>query len=274
MKKQRIKIQMIGSDLDHKDVRLEDFIEQLARVKKALNEAEMALTGRDNPTIDYKIVDLKHQSPSVVVLETVALNGTPIAGASDVPFYLASELQSIKRNGELLNKPDLDRLLAYQKIGVRSEKRKNSYIEKVRIEVNKKSVTIDQKFKSNLETILGPDEESEGSISGHLEALNLHNANRFTLFPPIGPKRVSGTFPRRLRATVKAALESFVTVSGKLKYKAWSDLPHTIIAQEIDVHEPDEDLPRFADIRGVMRGRLGQLNSAEFVDNLRIYENW
>lgn len=275
MKKSRITIQFVGSEFDQKDVRLEDFIDQLSRIKKALNEAEMSMSGLEIASIDYKVVDLRHNSPSTVVLEGIQLNGNaPIFEPQEVSRYFASELRAIKNNAKLINDPELSRLEAYQKIGSRNLRRKNSVIEKVRIQVERKSVTIDKKFKENLQAIVGPDEESEGTVSGMLEAINIHNTNRFTLYPPIGPQRVQGTFPPHLRPKIKQGIECFVTISGKLKFKAWSDLPHAITATEIDIHEPDAELPNLSEMRGAFRGLTGDLNSAQFVDNLRHSENW
>ncbi len=275
MKKNRITIQFVGSAFDQKDVRLEDFIDQLSRIKKALNEAEMSLSGLETATIDYKIVGLRHHSPSTVVLEPIQLNGRPpVVELPEVPIYFAAELQSIKRDAKLLRAPDLSRLEAYMGIGMRSIRRRNSVIDGVKISVQGKTVTIDQKFKENLSVIVGPDEVSEGSISGMLEALNIHNTNRFTLYPSIGPGSVKGTFPAHLRPQIKQGLECFVTISGSLKFKAWSELPHAIFAEAIDIHEPDSDLPKLAEMRGAFSGIIGDSNSAEFVDGLRINEGW
>jgi hypothetical protein len=265
----RITIQIVGDEMDRKDVRLDDFIDQLKDVKKALFENELAITGKDSPTIEYKVVDLRHSSPATVVLEPVLIG--PQTTRMDPQFVrqvvggFATELRSIKKNGELVRDPDLARLLAYQKIGVQE----NNRISKVKIGVGGRTVTIDDVFKRKLEAIVGPDEFAEGTIDGMLEAVNFHNANKFYLYPLIGPKRVTGTFRERLRPKIKEAIGSLVTIQGRLRYKAWSQYPHGVMAEVVDIHEPDSALPTLTELRGAFAGSIGNLNSVEFVDQLR-----
>jgi hypothetical protein len=271
----RLTIQFIGSESDKEDVRLNDFIDQLRNIKKALRETEMALSGRPEPTLDYRIVDLRHSSPSTVVLEAVDMYDQPTPAQSaqfvsmrkQVVGAFTDELRLIRREKKLLIEPDLPRLVAYQDIGRRENT--HSRIEKVKFKSGRVGVTIDKTFQRNLNDIVGPDEFAEGQISGMLEALNFHNANKFTLYPAIGPKKIAGTFDPKLRPAIKEAIGSFVTVVGKLRYKAWSPYPHGVIAQYVDVHQPDSELPTLSQLRGAFAGVTGKLNSAEFIDQLR-----
>jgi len=269
----RLTIELVGSASDREDVRLSDFIEQLRNVKKALQETELALSGGDKPLLDYRVVDLRHRSPATVVLEPVQAGDMP-PSPELIPKVVQSftaELSLIKREKKLLIHPDLPRLQAYQEIGKREATQ--SRIEKVKIRSGGKMVTIDQAFQRNLDQIVGPDEFADGSISGMLDAVNFHNTNRFTLYPALGPRKVNGAFQPQLRAAVKQAIGSFVTVVGKLRYKAWSPFPHGVLAEFVDVHEPDSELPTLTEMRGIFAGNTGAANSAEFVDNLR-NEDW
>jgi len=265
----RITIQLVGDDSDRNDVRLDDFIDQLKDVKKALLENELAITGKDIPTLEYKVVDLRHASPATVVLEPILIAGA--AGHISEDFVqqvvggFATVLRSIKKRGELMRDPELGRLLAYQKLGVRE----NNRISKIRIAVGRQRVTIDEVFKRKLDAIVGPDEFAEGAISGMLEAVNFHNTNKFYLYPMIGPKRVTGTFRNSLRPKIKEAIGCFATIQGRLRYKAWSQYPHGVMAESVDIHEPDSQLPTLTELRGAFSGSMGQLNSVEFVDQLR-----
>ena len=267
----RITIQLVGISSDKHDVRLDDFIDQLKSIKKALHENELAISGSGHALLDYKIVDLRHSSPSSITLEPVSLNGTapPAALISDVVKNFSDELKLIKREGKLLTEPDLARLQAYQHIGVT----KNNRIEKVKIRVGRSVVTIDNSFKEKLDVIIGPDEINHGTVAGMLEAVNVHKTNKFTIYPTLGPARISGRFPPRIRQKVKDAIGDYVTVFGKLHYKAWSPYPHTVIAEDIDIHEPESELPTLSQLRGMFAGSTGKMNSAEFVDHLR-YEDW
>lgn len=264
----RITIQIVGDKSDRQDVRLDDFIRQLNDVKKALRENEITVTGKEEATLDYKVVDLRHSSPATVVLEPVptAPNvAIDLHFAQKVVGEFATELRAIKRKGELTREPELDRLLAYQKIGIRE----NSRVSKVKIAVGRNAVTIDEKFRQKLNAIVGPDEFAEGSISGTIEVVNIHDRNQFFLYPVIGPKRVTGTFREQLRPTIKDAIGEYVTVHGKLRYKAWSPYPHGIAAEDVEIHEPESALPTLTEMRGAFAGSMGNLNSIEFVEQLR-----
>jgi hypothetical protein len=270
----RLTIQFIGSASDKKDVRLNDFIEQLRNIKKALRETELAISGENHPTLDYKIVDMRHTSPSTMVLEPVPIEDNPPVGVlmPDVVNNFTAELRLIKREKKLLIEPDLPRLQAYQEIGKREHGL--GRIEKVKIRTGSIVVTIDSKFKQNLDEIVGPDEFAEGSVAGMLDAVNFHNANKFTLYPMLGARKISGTFnEERLRIEVKKAIGSFVTVFGRLRFKAWADFPHGIIAEDIDIHEPDSHLPTLTELRGEFAGMTGDMSSVAFVNQLR-NEDW
>jgi hypothetical protein len=150
---------------------------------------------------------------------------------------------------------------------------KGGLITKLRIEVDRKPVTIDNTFTGKVEQILGPDELIYGSVSGMLEAVNFHNTNRFTLWPILGPRKITGTFQPERRPQVKNAIGSFVTVSGQLRYKAWSPFPHGVMAQEIEPHAPDSALPTLSEMKGAFPELTGDLTSVEFVERIR-NENW
>lgn len=265
----RITIKFIGSASDKQDVRLSDFIDQLEGVKKALRENERSLSGEDELALDYKIVDLRHNSPSEMVLEPVPLRSVPKGYSNEVVAGFGKELSSISRRGKTFFDPELARLQAYQDIGTT----KTSQIAAVQISVGKTSVVLDEAFHGRLDKILGPDEYMEGSISGFLEAVNFHNTNRFTLYPNLGPKKVMGKFPAPLRGVVKAAIGSFVTVEGRLAYKSWAPFAHAIVASEITPHPPDDELPTMFDLKGTMPDLTGKESSVEFVERITD-ESW
>jgi hypothetical protein len=263
----RITIQLVGTADAKGNVRLTDFVDQLGLIKRALSERERLVSGIDRPKIEYKVVDL-HHSDATIVLEPIALNGSS-EYADKIVSGFSEELRVIKREGKLTDEPDFHRLEAYTRIGERPD----NLISKVRISVGRKPVTIDRAFKENVEKILGPDEFVQGTISGMLEAVNFHNTNRFTLYPTIGPYKIAGTFDESLRGKVKEGIGRFVTVIGKLRYKQWSSFAHGVIAEDVDTHEPDSELPTLSDLRGAFAGATGDKSSVEFVEQVR-NEGW
>ena len=245
----RITIQLVGAQDDKGNVRLADFIDQLSIIKYALYERERLVAHTERSQIEYKVVDL-HHSETTVVLEAIPLNGAS-AYVDKVVVGFSDELRAIRREGKIIDEPDVDRLEAYGRIG----ERRDNLIAKVRIGVGRKPVTIDRTFKDNIKKILGPDEFIQGSISGMLETVNFHNTNRFTLYPSVGPARVAGRFDESLRRKVKDGIGSFVTVIGKLKYKQWASFPHGVLAE--DIGSSFTGIPQFG-WRGCKMSATGQ----------------
>ena len=265
----RITVKFIGSATDKQDVRLSEFIDQLGGIKKALRENERSVSGEEDVALDYKIVDLRHNSPSEMVLEPVPIRPIPKGYESEVVGGFAKDLRDIRQRGKTYFEPELNRLQAYQDIGAR----KAGQLTSMQISIGRTSVMIDDVFQGKLEKIVGPDEFMQGSISGYLEAVNFHNTNRFTVYPNLGPKKVVGKFPAHLRSQVKDAIGSFVTVEGKLAYKSWAPFAHAIVATEIRLHKPDDQLPTLFDLKGTMPDLTGKESSVEFIERIRD-EGW
>jgi hypothetical protein len=146
-----------------------------------------------------------------------------------------------------LGKPNLVALESYRDLTGPLQK----HISDVSISIGNRTINIDSKFKQKVDKIIGPDQKSFGSVSGKLEALNLHRTNQFSIYPSAGATKVTGSFPVEKRETVKAGIDRFVTVHGILRYKMWSPFPHAIDADDIDVHPQESDLPRLSDLKGI-----------------------
>ncbi len=252
-------IQLIGADSDGNDVRFSELITQLEAVKTALGESESCLSqGNVENPLDYRVVDLRHSSPATLVLQPIVENRTS-QYTDRVLKAFTFELRRIRERQKLIQQPEMGRLTAYKGIG----KKPQSHIREVRIGLQEgatvRQAIIDEKFKDNLKVILGPDIIAHGAVSGRLEYLNLHNTRKFRLYPIIGPKRVNGTFREEQRGVIRNGMDQYVTVLGKLKYKTWDDFPYEVHAEEIQIHEPDEKLPTFNDLKGIAPQMTGIL---------------
>jgi hypothetical protein len=136
-----------------------------------------------------------------------------------------------------------------------------------------REATVDKKFKEKLEIILGPDEITYGAISGRLEYVNVHRKRNFRLYPLIGPRWIRGRFTEDLLPEVRKGLDRHVTVFGKLLFKSWDKHPYAIVAQNIDVHESDSELPTFNDVKGIAPDLTGDVRSSDWVRKIRD-EEW
>jgi hypothetical protein len=267
---QRITIRLHGAVEDDGHIRLTEFIKQLEAVKAALKQTERLITKSEERSLYYKIVDLSHSSPATIVIEATPLDqNVEVKVAAETVTKFFSNLRQVKR-GRVPSNIDLPALLAYRNLGSMLEQ----HVSEVDIINSEQSISIDEVFKSKVTEIIGPDERVEGSMSGTLEWLNLHNTNRFHIYPTIGPKKVDCDFPPPLRDKVIAAIARYVLVIGELRYKKLSNFPYAIDVRDIEVLPPEDELPTLYDLRGIAPDATGNMTSAEFIRSIRDEENW
>jgi hypothetical protein len=172
MTTQRITIQLQGSDEDGGHVRLTDLIQQLEAVRTALKHTERLVTGTEERALYYRVVDLSHNSPATIVLEAVLTK--PQLRAS-IPLRTVNSffrnLRQISNKGRVPSKVDVPALESYQALGSGLDKN----IRHIKITNDSASIEINEPFQDKVAEIIGPDEFVEGSLTGMLEWLNIHN---------------------------------------------------------------------------------------------------
>ncbi len=269
MANNRITIRLVGSESDGGDVRLSEFLKQLEAFGEALRQTERALSGERETFVYYKVVNLTHRSPATVVLEGVAKKASPVT-ARAVMSNFVSGVRNVRDQKKPPAGVDLAMLESYRALVAPTQ----LHIQRVEIvESPKKIIPIDSIFSKQVEELIGPDIFSFGSISGRLERINFHNTYKFEIFPSVGPRKVSCNFRPNLKPKVKAALDSYVTISGRLRYKQVDRFPYAIDARDVDIHEENDTLPTLHDLRGVMRDSTEGVSAEEFVRSIRD-ANW
>jgi len=268
---ERITVELVGASEDDGHLRLSEFIKQLQAVKSALKQTERTITGKDEPELYYRIVKVRHSSPLSVTIEPTPLKpeeGREIAKSTIKKFF--TTLHMIDKQTDAPEDFDLPALEAYRDLGTMLDK----HVAGITITTSRRrKVEIDKKFETKVSEIIGPDELIEGSLSGMLEWLNLHNTSIFHIYPVIGAKKVVCNFPKRLRDKVKAAIDSHVEVYGELRYKKWGDFPYAMNVSDLNILPPDDELPTLFDLRGIAPNATGDMSSAEFVRAIRD-EGW
>jgi hypothetical protein len=274
----RITIQLIGSIEEEGHVRLNSFISQLEAVKAALKQTERLVSGEDESSVYYRVVDLRHSSPATIVLEAVSTASastpptrrrrqqqprTDHSQATVTQFF--HSLKDIREKKQAPARADLQALEAFRNLTGNLDKSFSG----MKLINTDESVSIDNDFREAIEGIIGPDELIEGSVTGMLEKVNLHNTARFDIFPMIGPKQVTCDFKRALREKVIASLDKFVTVSGKLRYKKLEDFPYAINAEDIVIVPPDDELPSIFDLKGMAPDLTDGRSTHEFLEAIR-----
>jgi hypothetical protein len=260
-----ITIQLLGPVTQGDDLRLDDFLEQMETIRTAFRETERLIWHRD-PSLYLRIKELRKNSPALVVLEAVSDEvdeRADAAYASYVVRSLTTNLRIISKKKRLPSKMDLPTVEAYRELAIPLEKHRLQ----IQIRAGNHTADLNPSFRQILEQAIGRDEFSYGSISGTLEEINLHGENRFRLYPTVGPTRIIGYFRSKDRKKFTAALDKYVTVYGRLRYKTWEDFPHQVNADDVQIH--DIEIPTLLDLKGASPGATGDLTTQEYLDHLR-----
>ncbi len=121
------------------------------------------------------------------------------------------------------------------------------------------------RFIANVDELIGTTIPSEGTVKGRLERLNVHNRFEFVIYPPIPGYSVRCVFQDDLYEQIHRAIRTNVTVSGTLHYRPGTPFPDWVQVKSVEVHPPDEQLPKLADLRGSWKGCLGERNAIQFI---------
>jgi hypothetical protein len=257
-------IQIEGSSEDQGHVRLNEFIDELNAVSAALKHTERILTGGKS-TIFYRIIDLKHSSPSTVRIQAVAQKPQHSAMPRKVFRRFSTSLRMIRKN-RLPVDFDAEAIEAFKNLTDPLKK----HIERVKfIEEDKKEALVDQKFESALDNIIGFDQKEPGSILGKLDALNVHlDNNQFYIYPSVGPTRITCKFPAQLRQRVLSAAGQYVRVDGWAIYKSNAKFPHGMQVTAVEVFQEGQ-AAKLSDIHGIAPDATAGEKSEDFVRKLR-----
>jgi hypothetical protein len=114
------------------------------------------------------------------------------------------------------------------------------------------SVLLTANFANNLAALIDPSSTSLGSVSGRLEAFDLHNKSSFTLYPPIAGEEIDCVFDPGDLPKVLDAVKQQVTVYGTLHYSKSKIYPVRVDVESFEVNDSDEALPNLLDARGLL----------------------
>jgi hypothetical protein len=266
MAKNLLRVTVEGDPKDRGYVRLSDFLKQLDAVRKALRHTEELIRGEERNPVYYRIIDARQKSPLTVTLQAVA-DKSPNLPPKVVGKFLDS-IKQIRQSGTIPKDFDYPTAEAYREIVTPQ----HNYVSSLVIANSRRRFAIDHKYEEGITKAIGPDEFTEGSITGMLDTLKLHNTTAFEVFPTIGPKRVVCHFPSHLKEKVKQALERYVCVFGTLRYKHWDKFPHAVDAVDLEIYPPENELPTLSDVRGMVPDLTDGLGEGEFLEKVR--DDW
>lgn len=108
---------------------------------------------------------------------------------------------------------------------------------------------------ANVDEVLGPDEETIGTIEGALEELNVHGGSkRFGVYDALTGVRVNCHLTANVTLDdLRPATGMRVAVRGPIRSRP-DGRPTRIDAEKIQVFPAEEDLPSPDDVRGILSG--------------------
>jgi hypothetical protein len=255
-KTKTITVELKGAAATGGDIVLTDFRDFCANLASCLRLVEEKVSPEHH--LDYRIVELRRGS-AVIGLEPIADESDPDTGPQVLALFsdTVKKLTTGKKPDPRMGGTDL---LAFKRLAEPLGKRFAS------LRINRTPVT--PEFTANIEHLLSRVVHSEGSVRGVLERLNVHDRYEFTMYPSVG-RSVTCSFPDDLFQQVKDAIKRNVTAYGTLSYFMGSPFPEKAHVERIEIHPPDEQLPKLSELRGTLKGRLGGRSAVEIVRAIR-----
>lgn len=260
-----IKVRLTGASGDEQHVRFSDFLGQFYALKVAFSNVERIISGNERPSVYFRVVNLSHNSPATVTLE---------AHDSEVDCDLSTNvvnkfffgLQLIRDHKDVPREYDRATLESFKGIGATLRK----HVTHIHISNDDVEIDYTPDMVRRIDRLLGPESIEAGSISGRLDAINVHNnVNKFYLYPAIGPKKVICHFPDSMVNEAIAAIQQNIEVSGTFKYKRRDFFPYEIEVDKLRVFPLVSETPSLMSLRGIAPNATNGLDSVAFVRERR-----
>jgi len=261
-----ITIHLEGLPQDAGDVRLPVLIEKLNDLRRALNASDLAVTNQRKPTTYYRVVNLSHKSPAAITVAACPLDTDSDYGGK-VFEYLLNGVSFIRGNRSI-PKDATDPFIT-SIVGL-LDGLKTKY-SRIWLEFpDHKIASIDQELSDAIDEVLGRAYVGKGSIKGAVERFNSHNEPLyFYIYPPIGTRSVKCVFSRDLLDKAVNAVNKNVTVLGTLKYRPNQLFPYECFVDDIQTHQPDNELPTLSELFNIAPDATGNLGTVDFIRKVR-----
>jgi hypothetical protein len=245
-------------------LRLDDFAIELSHFYKVLSKLDRLVSRRRQPTMFFEITSLKYCSPALV--EVLAVPEAPTVDyTEDVGKKFIAGMGDIKR-GEIPADFDAPLVQEFRQIG--STLKRN--VASIDVAYGGESVVLDRHLEEFVAEVLGGDYFAEGSITGMLEQINVHEGkNEFRIYPVAGPVSIKCKFADDIKDRAVKALDKHITISGRFSYRPREKFPYFAEVNSIEIHPPDKKLPSFADLQGIAPNATEGLSSEGFIGEIR-----
>lgn len=246
------------------DILLSDFNKEVEAFARTLEHADVHLSGRGRRTIEFRVIGLHHSTA------TVEIGATPIEGEDDVRNTVADEFFSGLR--EIMEYARAPKNFTIGLVGALRDMAApvGFGVAETLISWGDHSANISVAFKKRIQDVLLPDDVEAGDASGMMEMVNIHaKENRFRLYPIIGPSQINCEFDDDKLPSVKEGLGKYVIVSGTLYYRYGEKYPYRMDVANIEIPDDENELPTFADLKGVAPNLTRGVPSELFIRQVR-----
>jgi hypothetical protein len=261
----RITLRLRGLDEDNGDVKLNEFVQELEILKKALIETQKIIS-RDAFAY-FKIVELQKNSPALIVIEAVPNKIENLLDTYELVDRFFGSIQNIQE-GIYPKGFTYETFTSYKDLTSLQEKKK---IADIGFSRNGEPPNYLPDFSRKIETIMGQDEFEFGSYTGMLDAINIHNQNVFYIYPTSHLPKLKCIFPFEQKGNALIALGKYVTVTGQKRSltNIRGSHPIEMHVYKIDIHPDEKDLPTLRELRGIASRKNGDISADSFTGGSR-----
>jgi hypothetical protein len=253
----KLTVKLSGDESLGGNVLFADFREFCEALTVCLHTVETLVAGRTR--LRYLMSDVASGSVAVTLEPMRPRKGHDVSG--EVVELFVKTVRQLEEGEEIDRRFPKETLYAFRRLGGPLHRRGAG------VEIGGRRITA--AYIAHIDTLIGASIPSEGSVSGRLERINLHERNEFALYPPIEGFVVVCVFPDEMTDTVIAAINRTVTVSGRMTFKPDKPFPERVQVRAIEIHPPDNELPKLGELRGLLRGAIGNRSAVEFIKAIR-----
>jgi hypothetical protein len=254
-----IELELVGKDHDAL-VNFSDFRVFCAAVSECLRRSEVIVTGT-NGQVTYRVKKLAIGSAKMTLEAVRTAKARGRDRRAQVVGFFNRTVNSIQDGKRVDTRLGVDDVQAFKKLALPLRHRTKA----VRID----GTTLTPAFEANADRILNDTVPTDGSVTGRLEKINVHERNEFVLFPPIDGYSIVCRFPDGLLDKVREAIKRNVTVAGTMHYAPDSPFPSLVYVRRMDIQPNDDVLPTLTELRGAGAGCTGNMTAVEYVRSLR-----
>lgn len=258
-----LEFKLEGSRDDGGTVRVNEFVDFLSSINTCLRKIEVSMSEKRKHSTFYRITNLKIGS-AVIGIEAVPYKEDEDYSVSILDRFTEG-VTSVQEN-ILPEWVDEELLEDFKKL----TKPLSKHVTSIEVKRNGQKFEITKQLEVNIEKVLKEYfYTSKGTITGHLDSLNVHNKIQFHIYPPIGRIRIKCNFQEDLLPKIRDGIKRYVGVNGTMHFKEGETFPIEIDVEDIEIYPPEGDVPLLDSICGMAPEITGDLDPIVFVKNLR-----